>query len=298
MHRGFCAGYINNEVIREVKYNNDVDIDSFLKKMSERFTPDKNQAEALYDVWEMCDTFKEEYKKSRHNPETGENNYWTTTLFVSPRTLFRKLVWPIVPDRTILEFGETRYYKPNMFFTYDTDPSWDDMSYFNLLPRNSDEMLGYMAKRCSDVLLPLLEKIVARINSVGDGMCDYLRDLKDRVECFLCIISTEKSLCYTQMLTHMYLDSDNPDEKAKYKKDIRDEMLLEMENLKRFINLLDTSKSVLIPTTSGEETVYMYKTPMSNPLKRKLVVMEKHLDDEPGGYTYDKNTKYIFGRNF
>ena len=75
-------------------------------------------------------------------------------------------------------------------------------------------------------------------------------------------------------------------------------MLLEMENLERFINLLDTSKSVLIPTTSGEETVYMYKTPMSNPLKRKLVVMKKHLDDEPGGYTYDKNGRYAFGTNF
>lgn len=294
----YVPKYINNEVIRAVKYNSNMDIESFLRDMSVRFTPDKNQADVLYDVWEMCDLFKDEYKKSRHNPETGESTFWTTTLFVSPRTLFRKLVWPIVPDRTLLDFSETRYYKPNMFFTYDTDPSWDDMSYFNLVPRNSDDILMYVTNRCNNVLLPLLEKIVARIASVGEGMCEYLRDLKDRIECFLCIISTEKSLCYTQMLTHMYLDTDDAEKKAEYKNLIREEMLLEMENLKRFINLLDTSKSVLIPTTSGEETVYMYKTPMSNPLKRKLVVMEKHLDDEPGGYTYDKNGKYAFGRNF
>ena len=290
--------YINNEVIREVKYNPNMDIEKFLKAMAKRFTTNEKEAEVLYNVWEKCDNFNKEYHISRHNPETGEGMFWTTTLFVSPRTLFRKLVWPIVPDRTILDFSETRYYKPNMFFTYDTDPSWDDMSYFNLVPRCSDGMLEYMTKRCSEVLMPLLEKIVARIASIGDGMCEYLRDLKDRIECFLCIISTEKSLCYTQMLTHMYLDSDNDSEKSGYKKAIRDEMLVEMENLKRFINLLDTSKSILIPTTSGEETVYMYKTPMSNPLKRKLVVMEKHLDDEPGGYTYDKNGKYAFGRNF
>ena len=72
-------------------------------------------------------------------------------------------------------------------------------------------------------------------------MCEYLRDLKDRIECFLCIISTEKSLCYTQMLTHMYLDTDDAAKKAEYRKAIRDEMLVEMENLERFINLLDTS---------------------------------------------------------
>jgi len=294
----FVPKYINNEVIREVKYNPNVKIEEFLREMSVRFTPDKEQADVLYDVWEMCDLFKDEYKASRYNPDTKEYIFWTTGLFVSPRTLFRKLVWPIVPDRTILDFSETRYYKPNMFFTYDTDPSWDDMSYFNLVPRCSDDMLGYMTKRCAEVLMPLLEKIVTRIASLGDGMCEYLRDLKDRIECFLCIISTEKSLCYTQMLTHMYLDTDDAAKKAEYRKAIRDEMLLEMENLERFINLLDTSKSVLIPTTSGEETVYMYKTPMSNPLKRKLVVMKKHLDDEPGGYTYDKNGRYAFGTNF
>lgn len=294
----YVPKYINNEIIREVKYNPNMDIEKFLREMSVRYTTTKEEADVLYDVWAMCDTFNTEYHASRYNPETKEHVFWTTTLFVSPRTLFRKLVWPIVPNRTILTFNETRYYKPNMFFTYDTDPSWDDMSYFNLVPRTSDSMLMYITKRCNEVLIPMLEEIVGKINSLGNGMCDYLRDLKDRIECFLCIISSEKSLTYTQLLTHLYLDSEDADEKAKIRKQLRDEMLVEMENLKRFINLLDTSKSILIPTTSGEETVYMYKTPMSNPLKRKLKIMENHLDDEPGGYTYDKNGKYAFGRNF
>ena len=65
------------------------------------------------------------------------------------------------------------------------------------------------------------------------------------------------------------------------------QMNVEIENTEKFITLLDTSKSVLIPTTSGEETVYMYKTPMSNSLKRKLVVMKKHFNDDPEGVKLD-----------
>ena len=64
-------------------------------------------------------------------------------------------------------------------------------------------------------------------------------------------------------------------------------MKAEIENTEKFITLLDTSKSVLIPTTSGEETVYMYKTPMSNSLKRKVIVMKNHINDEPEGIKLD-----------
>ena len=119
-------------------------------------------------------------------------------------------------------------------------------------------------------------------------MGEYLRDLRDRIECMLCIISTEKSLMKTQYLTHYYIYSDDETKKAQWRREIREEMLVDMENVKRFIRLLETSPSVLIPTTSGEETVYMYKAPMSQPLKRKLIVMQNHLDDEPGGYKENK----------
>ena len=80
---------------------------------------------------------------------------------------------------------------------------------------------------------------------------------------------------------------------------IPQEVADEIENTKRFIQLLDTSPSVLIPTTSGEETVYMYKSPMSQPLKRRVIVMQNHIDDEPKGVDYAlyrNNTKAFMGR--
>lgn len=285
--RAFVPDYINNEIIREVKYNDNMDVDAFLKKQAERFTDTKEEAEVLYNVWEMCDKFNNDYHQSRYNPETKEHMFWTCSLFVSPRTLFRKLVWPIVPNQLALSFNETRYYKPNMFFTYDTDPSWVDMSCFNFQQKTSDAVLIFSTKRCIEILIPSLEKILAEIDTLGEKKCEYLRDLRDRVECMLCIITTEKCLMKVQYMTHWYRDSDDEVKKAEWKKEIREEMLSDMENVKRFIKLLEESPSVLIPTTSGEETVYMYKAPMSQPLKRKLIVMQNHLDDEPEGVKLD-----------
>ncbi len=282
--RAFVPDYINNDVIREMKYRPVDDIDAFLRQQAARNTETAEQADVLYRVWEICDKFHLDYQASRQHPETKKYLHWTCSLFISPRTLFRKLVWPVVPNRDALTFNETRYYKPPMFFTYDTDPSWNDMSYFNFMQQTEDSTLAYSADRCQNVLLPELEEAVALINTLGEGMGEYLRDLRDRIECMLCIISTEKSLMKTQYLTHYYIHSDDETKKAQWRRDIREEMLADMENVKRFIKLLETSPSILIPTTSGEETVYMYKAPMSQPLKRKLVVMQNHLDDEPGGY--------------
>ena len=285
--RVFVPDYINNEVIREVKYNNNMDIDVFLKKQAERFTENAEEAELLYQIWELCDKFNEDYQASRYNPETGDILHWTCSLFVSPRTLFRKLLWPIVPNQLCLTFNETRYYKPNMFFTYDTDPSWTDMSCFNFQQKTKDSALIYATRRCEEILLPDLDKILTKLDSLSGKMCEYLRDLRDRIECMLCIISTEKSLMKVQYLTHWYRDFKDTVKKTEWRKEIREEMLREMENVKRFIRLLETSPSVLIPTTSGEETVYMYKAPMSQPLKRKLIIMQNHLDDEPEGVKLD-----------
>ena len=73
--------------------------------------------------------------------------------------------------------------------------------------------------------------------------------------------------------------------------DMKKEMLKEMDNVSDFIKLLQSTDSILMPTTSGEETTYMYKTPMDQHLKCKLKVMKAHLNDEPGGYGLSRDKK-------
>ena len=282
--RAFVPDYINNEIIREIKYNDIADFDAFLNKQAFRFTKSEKEAEALVKVWALCDKFYEDLPLAKKDPETGDMMYWACSLFVSARTLFRKLFWPVVPNQKILTFNETRYYKPYMFYTYETDPSWVDMSCFNFMQQTSDAVLKHAAKFCEEVLIPELEQAIKLIEDLGENISAHMVDLKDRLSAMKHMIISDKALIKVQYLTHM---ADKTDDKAEIKKLIQDEMKAEIENTEKFITLLDTSKSVLIPTTSGEETVYMYKTPMSNSLKRKVIVMKNHINDEPEGIKLD-----------
>ena len=279
----FVPNYINNEVLREIKYHRIEDIDTFLMKHARKLTENEEEAIVLFKVWELCDKFNAAYAGCRCNEESNERLHWTTSMFISPRTLFRKLVWPLVPNMQALTFNETRYYRPQMFYTHDSDPSWNDMSYFNFNQVASDRILSYSAEKCEQLLIPYLEEAVALVDSLLQISSDYLKDIRDRVECMLCITRSEKSLMKVQYLTHYYVNSNEEDAKEKYKEDIKNEILEEMTNIERFIKLLDTSESILIPVTSGEETPYMYKAPMSQHLKCKLNVMKAHINDEPGG---------------
>lgn len=280
----FVPDYINNRVLRSMKYNSISDINVFLMEQAKQLAGGDKEAQILFDVWELCDHFHADYWNCRLNKETSEKLHWTTSMFVSPRTLFRKLVWPIVPNMLSLSFQETRYYKPQMFYTHDSDPSWNDMSYFNFQQMVSDSMMELAYQNCENMLIPYLEQAMQLLVSLGDHMSDYLKDLRDRIDCMLCITKTEKSQMKVQCLTHYYLNSEDSATRNSYRDEIQTEMLAELENVQHFIHLLDSSSSILIPTTSGEETTYMYKAPMSQHLRCKLKVMKAHLCDEPGGY--------------
>ena len=278
----FVPQYINNEVLREMKYREIPDIESFLVEQSKKLAASDTEAKVINEVWGLCDEFHAQYWGCRVNEAAHEKLHWTTSMFVSPRTLFRKLVWPIVPNLKILTFAETRYYRPQMFYTHDTDPSWNDMSYFNFNQMVSDDMMRYTVEKCETILLPYLEKALAKINTVQAG--EYLQDLRDRITCMLYITRTERAQMRVQYLTHDYLNSDDPELRAYCADEIRQEMINELDNVNQFIALLETSEAILIPTTSGEETTYMYKAPMSQHLKCKRKVMLAHLNDKPGGY--------------
>ena len=280
--RAFVPDYINNEIVREFKYRDIEDIDDFLMTHARRFAANEQEAQLLWDVWQMCDEFHSRYQALRDQARLS----WTTSLFVSPRTLFRKLVRPVVPNVPCLTFNETRYYKPFAFFSFETDPSWDDMSYFNFVQVDTDEQLQIGYTGVENSLLPVLNAILEKINAYGALESDYIRDLRDRIEAMLCILTNERAQMKVQQLTHAYDAETDAEKKQQIRAIIRQEVAEEIENTKRFIRLLDTTPSVLIPTTSGEETVYMYKAPMSQPLKRRVIVMQNHMDDEPKGVDY------------
>lgn len=224
--RAFVPEYINNEVVRAVKYGKIDDIEKFLWDMAKRFTKDEAEAKAVFCAWEICDKFHLDLPKAKSIP--GDFMYWACSLFVSSRTLFRKLFWPVVPNQKALSFNETRYYKPYMFYTYETDPSWLDMSCFNFQQKTSDAVLEHAVKMCEELLIPELSEAIDLLDALGNDTSDYVRDLKDRITAMRHMVFTDKALMKVQYLTHY---SDKSEDKSKYKSTVKEEMLAEIENV-------------------------------------------------------------------
>lgn len=274
----FAPKCINSEVIREFQHRGkNLDLDALLSRYAHAWTDDETQAAALLRAWDLCGELDAAYNRF--------GMCWTAPMFVSSRTLFRRMVQPLVPDPSKLTFEESRFFKPYMFLTLATDPSWYDHSYFSFEQKTSDEKMEMSIKLLEETLIPLMEETIRVLEDIDHPV---INDLRDRVKCFLYISNTERDLMDIQVNIHCY--KQQPDE--AYRAIIRQDMEHDIETTEKFIELLQNTKSVLIPCTSGEETTYMFKAPLWPTLQQKIKAMKKHFDDLPGPY-FEEDMYYL-----
>ena len=274
----FVPHCINNEVIREFKSKGAaLDMDDLLSRFAASWTDDAREAELLKQAWDLCDKI---------DASRGSKAFWTTSTFVSSRTLFRHMVQPVVPDPSKLSYAESRYYKPYAFWCLATDPAWHDITYFGFERRTSDEQLEETVKYMDSELLPLLRQCEALLEGETHPT---LVDIRQRVQCFLYISSTERDQMDVQLQIHRY--KENPNQQCR--DTIRTDMERDIETTEKFIDLLKNAENVLIPQTSGEETTYMFKSPLWPTLEQKINAMKNHFDDIPGPHFFED--KYYLG---
>ena len=114
--------------------------------------------------------------------------------------------------------------------------------------------------------------------------------------------ATDRNLIEVQEAIHACLaESREHPEASNHRRRIRLAMENELHNTRRFVELLESSPSTLIPVTSWEETTFIHRAPLSHLLKLKLNRMERHMDDppgpwfdelkQPGGWTSDLRNK-------
>jgi hypothetical protein len=271
----FVPYSINNEVIQAYKYaGGQLNLNQLLRRCAKAWTKNSEETDLLLKVWTLCDHFDALYAKS--------NVHGYTSMFVSSRTLFRKLVRPIVPDHSFLDHSETRYYMPHVFLTHADDPSWHDISYFNFEQVSSDAAMIQAVEHIDHELMPLLTQCLDVLNQAGCECSEVISDTHVRVLCFYLITQTERALLDTQVAIHEYMKTEDSDIKKRQLTRIRGNMMENIKTTKQFACLLKSTKYTLIPVTSGEETPFMFKAPLYHLLQKKIMVMENHMDDLPG----------------
>ncbi len=268
----FVPHFITNEVIRAFLFEGSgLDVDGLVGDRARAWTGSDGEARALVEAWRLCDAAVRAVKVDA----------WTVN-FVSGRTLWRRMVKPIVPNQALLTTEDTCYYRHLEFTVGHTDPAWVDHFYKGWGRMVTDADAHAARANYDRNILPVLMEAVEHLNR-QQTLSEISRDVRDRIECFYRVFRTDRNLMEVQEAIHACLaeDREHP-ERSGHVRRIRERIEDEAENVRAFIELIETSPSTLIPTTSWEETTFIHRSPFAHLLRLKLDRMLRHLNDAPG----------------
>ena len=192
------------------------------------------------------------------------------------------MVRPIVPNQALLTLEDKCYYNHLEWTVGHTDPAWIDHFYKGWGRMVHDDAAHDSLANFDKTILPKLMDAVKNLDSCA-ALSDTARDVRDRIRTFHHVFATDRNLIEVQEAIHACLaDNRERPEASGHRQRIRRAMERELANVREFIDLLESSSSTLIPTTSWEETTYIHRSPLSHLLKLKLGRMERHIDDPPG----------------
>ncbi|MFO7946067.1 MAG: hypothetical protein R6V19_04550, partial [Armatimonadota bacterium] len=274
---GFTSGvfvpyFINNEVIRAFQAEGpSLDVGALLQRRAQQWARSDDEASAMVEAWRLCDEVSRNVRVLS----------WTMN-FVSGRTLWRKLVKPIVPDQTQLDLEDYEYYRDFEYIVPPDDPAWWDNFYMGYRQMVSDEDAREGVQRFDDILLPRMEQAIEQLDSC-ETLSETGADLLARIRCMYHVFVGERNMIAAQEAIHRcVLDNRDDPATSDHAQRVFDAVNAEINNTRQFIELLETTDAVLIPATSGTETTFMLGAPVSHLLRRKLQAMLRHRDDAPG----------------
>lgn len=268
----FVPNFINNEVIRAVATAGEaIDCEALVERCAELWTDSSDEARALLQAWRQCDRVTRYYRVLS----------WTVT-FVSGRTLWRRLIKPLVPNQAMLEYNDFGWFRPFEFSVGETDPAWVDHFFKGWTRMVNDDTAREALANYDTELLPSLRRALEGLDECGE-LSAIARDLRDRVRCMYHALTTERNLLEAQERIHAALaeDREYPNRTAHAER-VREVIRDEMQNARRFRDLLKESPSTLIPATSCIETTFMMRAPLWYLMDLKLQAMERHINDAPG----------------
>lgn len=268
----FVPRFINNEVIRAFAARGSaLDVEELVERRAEQWTRDGDEARALLSAWRLCDRVVREYQVLA----------WTVTL-VSGRTLWRRLVKPLVPNQALLEYEDYGWYRQFEFTVGKTDPAWIDHFFKGWRRMVRDDEAHGALSRYDDALLRRVREAVETLDACGE-LSLTARDVRDRARCMRHALRTERNLLEVQEAIHACLADDREyPARSPHAERMHAAIEDELANAEGFAELLRESPSTLLPATSCVETTYMLRAPVSYLLELKVAAMRRHTDDGPG----------------
>ena len=199
---------------------------------------------------------------------------------------FRLWIRPFVPDIDSIPEAERSYYEQYLLATFNNPARVDlnnDMMWNFLTVSEARELKN---KVDQSVLPPLTRAIeiagtLLRQSPQSSRHATVFGDLRDRLRAARCFFTTMRnSVAWTEAV-HGFLEATTESDKAVYGALGREMVSGEIQNANELLRLWNESPVNWMPVAQSAETLHLYGPGFGEQLRRKISLMERHIDDVP-----------------
>ncbi len=194
-------------------------------------------------------------------------------------TQARWITRPLVPDFSQLTDQEKRAFSRSVF-TLEADVARSNLAFEGGIRMYDEQEFERAVESYDETMLPQLELTVSVLEQAIElDRLPVLIDQRDRYNGLLLLQRTLRNSMAAQAAINRWLlgQGSREQQRAKMDQAIKDEI----SNTRDWISLLKSSTTNFFHIAQGEETPFIYKTPLAD-LALRLEVMERHRPDSPG----------------
>ncbi len=258
---------INREVVAAFQNSEQTpDVDTLLNRMAQRWVG-PSQAEALIEVWRLCD------KAVRNGPMPFLYGWLGFTWY-------RFWVRPFVPDIAAIPESERAYYEEPMLTVFN-NPHNIDFAADALWKLHTIEGCDADITQFDTVVFQALNKAIELADEHTKNRHEVWCDLRDRLEAYRCYAETMRNICAWIAGVHGYLEARDNTERQKRREQVNDMVSRELANTRRLLVLWQKSDIDFLPLQTYGESVHNYGLNLGELLQKKIDLMETYGNCEP-----------------
>ena len=200
-------------------------------------------------------------------------------------TWYRLWARPLVPNIEAIPPADRAYYERFMCTT-PHNPNNVDLSRDVLFQLTTPEQCRVNVNRIDERLWPPLQRAIAMLDEMTSraqsalGPGNVIHDQLVRLRALHCWFMTQRNVAAWIVGVHGWLDADDDTARQAARAMLRDMMQREIDNTRALLDLLATGIHFMAMTDLGE-TPLIYGENLPDLLRRRIDLMQQHMDDEP-----------------
>lgn len=263
---------INGEILGAFQQSADINLETLLCNIATRWVG-AARGENLVEAWKLSDIAVRSYP--------NDTPYST---FAFP--WFRLWIRPFIPNIEAISEADREYYERYLLATFN-NPARIDLNNDMLWNFLTVEEAGKKKEIIDRTVLPPLDQALTKTGTLlqtsdlTTSEKNVFRDLHDRLRAARCFYNTMRNMVAWTESVHGFMAANTETNKKQFRLLCRAMVLNELDNTRSLLKLWSESTIDWMPVSQTRETLHIHDEHFGDHLRRKIALMEQHIDDEP-----------------